>query len=112
MTPVSPRLTSRLRKVDQKISELTATVASQKSELEKTKQQLAGSQSAGKDLEEQKKVVATCLRLYAVAGGKEGLRFTQPYLGFEWIEAASFRVPLNLLIDPLSLSFFGWYAGR
>ncbi|MGY0232333.1 hypothetical protein [Longispora urticae] len=48
---------------DQKISELTATVASQKSELEKTKQQLAGSQSTGKDLEEQKKVVATCLRL-------------------------------------------------
>src|SRR6185436_4801740 len=46
--------------------------------------------------------VATCLRLYAVAGGKEGLRFTQPYLGFEWIEAASFRVPLNLLIDPLT----------
>jgi len=46
--------------------------------------------------------VATCLRLYAIAGGKEGLRFTQPYLGFEWIEAASFRVPLSLLIDPLS----------
>ncbi|GIG60252.1 hypothetical protein Lfu02_46240 [Longispora fulva] len=48
---------------DQRISELTATVASKNAELEKTKQQLAGSQNEGKDLEEQKKVVATCLRL-------------------------------------------------
>jgi NADH-quinone oxidoreductase subunit L len=44
----------------------------------------------------------TCVRLYALAAGKEGLRFTQPYLGFEWIAAGSFRVPFNLLIDPLS----------
>ncbi|WP_412539713.1 hypothetical protein R8Z50_28295 [Longispora sp. K20-0274] len=48
---------------DQKISELTAAVASKNAELEKTRQQLAGSQNEGKDLEEQKKVVATCLRL-------------------------------------------------
>jgi NADH-quinone oxidoreductase subunit L len=46
--------------------------------------------------------VATCVRLYAVVGGKEGLRFTQPYLGFEWIDVASFRVALSLLIDPLT----------
>ena len=31
--------------------------------------------------------------------GETGLRFTQPYLGFEWIEAGGFRVQLNLLLD-------------
>jgi NADH-quinone oxidoreductase subunit L len=44
----------------------------------------------------------TTVRLYALVGGPEGLRFSQPYLGFEWIEAGGFRVPINLLIDPLS----------
>jgi len=42
------------------------------------------------------------LRLYGLVAGPEGLRFSQPYLGFEWIEAGSFRVPMSLLIDPLS----------
>jgi NADH-quinone oxidoreductase subunit L len=42
------------------------------------------------------------LRLYGLVGGPEGLRFSQPYLGYEWIEAGSFRVPISLLIDPLS----------
>jgi NADH-quinone oxidoreductase subunit L len=31
-----------------------------------------------------------------------GLRFAQPYLGFEWIEVGPFRVPANLLVDNLS----------
>jgi len=44
----------------------------------------------------------TTVRLYALVGGPEGLRFSQPYLGFEWIEAGSFRVPISLLIDPLA----------
>jgi NADH-quinone oxidoreductase subunit L len=44
----------------------------------------------------------TCVRLYGLVGGPEGLRFSQPYLGFEWIEVSSFRVPISLLIDPLS----------
>ena len=42
------------------------------------------------------------LRLYGLVSGPEGLRFSQPYLGFEWMAAGSFRVPMNLLIDPLS----------
>jgi NADH-quinone oxidoreductase subunit L len=48
------------------------------------------------------------LSVWAVAGlralspGVGGLNFTQPYLGFEWIEAGGFRVPVNLLLDPLS----------
>ena len=42
-------------------------------------------------------------------GGPSGLRFSQPYLGFEWIEAGGFRVPLSLLVDPLSC---GDDAGR
>jgi NADH-quinone oxidoreductase subunit L len=42
------------------------------------------------------------VRLYGLAEGQAGLRFAQPYLGFEWIEAGGFRVPLNLLLDPLS----------
>ena len=44
----------------------------------------------------------TTARLYGLVGGAEGLRFSQPYLGFEWIEAGGFRVPLSLLVDPLS----------
>jgi NADH-quinone oxidoreductase subunit L len=44
----------------------------------------------------------TTLRLVALPAGPEGLRFSQPALGFEWIEAGSLRVPLSLLIDPLS----------
>jgi NADH-quinone oxidoreductase subunit L len=35
-------------------------------------------------------------------GVGEGLRFSQPYLGLDWIDVAGFRVPLNLLLDPLS----------
>ena len=46
--------------------------------------------------------VFTTVRLYGLASGAEGLRFSQPYLGFEWIAVGSFRVPINLLIDPLS----------
>ena len=38
----------------------------------------------------------------AGARARAALGFTQPYLGFEWIEAGGFRVPLNLLLDPLS----------
>ncbi|WP_018352902.1 hypothetical protein [Longispora albida] len=48
---------------EQKITELTGQLNTAKSDLEKTKQQLAGSQNTGKDLEEQKRVVATCLKL-------------------------------------------------
>jgi NADH-quinone oxidoreductase subunit L len=44
----------------------------------------------------------TTARLYGLVGGPEGLRFSQPYLGFEWIEAGGFRVALSLLVDPLS----------
>jgi len=44
----------------------------------------------------------TSVRLYALVGGREGLHFSQPYLGFDWIEAGGFRVPISLLIDPLS----------
>jgi NADH:ubiquinone oxidoreductase subunit 5 (subunit L)/multisubunit Na+/H+ antiporter MnhA subunit len=46
--------------------------------------------------------VFTSVRLYGLAAGAGGLRFSQPYLGFEWIAVGSFRVPINLLIDPLS----------
>ncbi|HKC13494.1 MAG TPA: hypothetical protein VKI41_15820, partial [Vicinamibacteria bacterium] len=42
------------------------------------------------------------VRLQGLVGGSTGLRFSQPYLGFEWIDAGGFRVPLNLLLDPLS----------
>jgi NADH-quinone oxidoreductase subunit L len=42
------------------------------------------------------------VRLYGLVSGPTGLRFSQPYLGFEWIEAGAFRVPLSLLVDPLS----------
>jgi NADH-quinone oxidoreductase subunit L len=44
----------------------------------------------------------TTVRLYGLVSGPSGLRFSQPYLGFEWIEVAGFRVPFSLLIDPLS----------
>ncbi len=44
----------------------------------------------------------TSARLYDLVAGPEGLRFSQPYLGFEWIAVGSFRVPISLLIDPLS----------
>ena len=40
--------------------------------------------------------------LRALMPGMGGLNFTQPYLGFEWIEAGGFRVPVSLLLDPLS----------
>jgi NADH-quinone oxidoreductase subunit L len=46
--------------------------------------------------------VLSCVRLYSLPAGHEGLRFAQPYLGFEWIAVGSFRVPFSLLIDPLS----------
>jgi NADH-quinone oxidoreductase subunit L len=46
-------------------------------------------------------VVAT-VRLYGLVGSQEGLRFSQPYLGFEWIDVGGFRVPMSLLVDPLS----------
>jgi NADH-quinone oxidoreductase subunit L len=46
--------------------------------------------------------VASVYRVMQFPGGETGLRFTQPYLGFEWIEAGPFRVQMNLLIDNLS----------
>ena len=46
--------------------------------------------------------VACCRLLHARRRARAALRFAQPYLGFEWIEAGGFRVPLNLLLDPLS----------
>jgi NADH-quinone oxidoreductase subunit L len=42
------------------------------------------------------------LRLHGLLADHEGLRYAQPYLGLQWIEAGSFHVPLNLLLDPLS----------
>jgi NADH-quinone oxidoreductase subunit L len=43
------------------------------------------------------------IRLFGLVGGFEsGLRFFQPYLGIEWIDAGGFRVPYSLLLDPLS----------
>jgi NADH-quinone oxidoreductase subunit L len=42
------------------------------------------------------------VRLLGLVGSKEGLRFSQPYLGFEWMEAGGFRIPVNLLVDALS----------
>jgi NADH-quinone oxidoreductase subunit L len=44
----------------------------------------------------------TTVRLYGLVAGETGLRFFQPYLGFEWMEAGGFRVPFSLLVDPLS----------
>jgi NADH-quinone oxidoreductase subunit L len=46
--------------------------------------------------------VWSVISLRALLPGIGGLNFTQPYLGFEWIEAGGFRVPVNLLLDPLS----------
>jgi NADH-quinone oxidoreductase subunit L len=42
------------------------------------------------------------LALRGLGAGVTGVTFSQPYLGFEWIEAGAFRVPVNLLVDPLS----------
>ncbi|MEE8386337.1 MAG: NADH-quinone oxidoreductase subunit L, partial [Dehalococcoidia bacterium] len=42
------------------------------------------------------------LRLSGLLAGPAGLRFSQPYLGFEWIDVAGLRVPMSLLLDPLS----------
>jgi NADH-quinone oxidoreductase subunit L len=45
----------------------------------------------------------TCAaRLTGLMAVESPLRFTQPYLGVEWIEAGGFRAPANLLLDPLS----------
>ena len=41
-------------------------------------------------------------RLGTLIAGPENLRFTQPYLGFNWIEAGGFQVQANLLLDNLS----------
>ncbi len=46
--------------------------------------------------------VWTTVRLYGLGVAGEALHFSQPYLSFEWIEVAGFRVPFNLLVDPLS----------
>jgi NADH-quinone oxidoreductase subunit L len=46
--------------------------------------------------------VTAVYRVMQFPGGETGLRFTQPYLGYEWIEAGPFRVQMNLLIDNLS----------
>ncbi|PYQ50484.1 MAG: NADH-quinone oxidoreductase subunit L [Acidobacteria bacterium] len=46
--------------------------------------------------------VASVLRLLGLPTGPTGLRFTQPYLGFDWLAAGDFRVPANLLLDNLS----------
>jgi len=44
----------------------------------------------------------TTVRLYGLVATEAGLRFFRPYLGYEWMEAGSFRVPYSLLVDPLS----------
>ena len=41
-------------------------------------------------------------RLQGLVATEAGLRFFRPYLGFEWMEAGSFRVAYSLLVDPLS----------
>ena len=41
-------------------------------------------------------------RLTSLVAGPERLRFTQPYLGVNWIEAGGFQVQANLLLDNLS----------
>src|SRR5207244_9203789 len=43
--------------------------------------------------------VRRLLNLYTYQGSTQ---FYQPYLGFEWIDVADFRVPVSLLLDPLS----------
>ncbi len=42
------------------------------------------------------------VRLFALVPAPGGVRFSQPYLGFEWMEAGGFHVPMSLLVDPLS----------
>jgi NADH-quinone oxidoreductase subunit L len=42
------------------------------------------------------------VRLYDLVAGSTGLRFSQPYLGFDWMEAGGFRVAFSFLVDPLS----------
>jgi len=44
----------------------------------------------------------TTARLYGLVASETGLRFFQPYLGFEWMEAGGFSIPFSLLVDPLS----------
>jgi NADH-quinone oxidoreductase subunit L len=44
----------------------------------------------------------TTVRLQGLVAGETGLRFSQPYLGFDWMEAGGFRVAFSLLVDPLS----------
>jgi NADH-quinone oxidoreductase subunit L len=46
--------------------------------------------------------VASVYRILQFPGGPSGLRFTQPYLGFDWMAAGPFRVPMNLLLDNLA----------
>jgi NADH-quinone oxidoreductase subunit L len=46
--------------------------------------------------------VWTTARLYGLVATETGLRFFQPYLGFEWMEAGGFSVPFAVLVDPLS----------
>ena len=48
-------------------------------------------------------LVVSAVRLYGLLPGEGGLRFSQPYLGTEWIDVGGFRVSLNLLVDPLSI---------
>jgi NADH-quinone oxidoreductase subunit L len=44
----------------------------------------------------------TVYRVLQFPAGETGLRFTQPYLGVDWIAVGPFRVQANLLIDNLS----------
>jgi NADH-quinone oxidoreductase subunit L len=46
--------------------------------------------------------VWTAARLFAQPADAEGLRLAQPALGFDWIDAGGFTVPVRLLVDPLS----------
>jgi NADH-quinone oxidoreductase subunit L len=44
----------------------------------------------------------TVYRVLQYPHGETGLRFSQPYLGFDWIAVGPFRVQINLLVDNLS----------
>ncbi|MDP9143630.1 MAG: NADH-quinone oxidoreductase subunit L, partial [Actinomycetota bacterium] len=46
--------------------------------------------------------IISVIHLQRLAPAGEGLRYAQPYLGFEWMEAGGFTVPMSLLVDPLS----------
>jgi len=46
--------------------------------------------------------VWSVVSLYRLPLAEGSPRFFMPYLGFEWIEAGGFRVPMSLLLDPLS----------